>query len=134
MGGLVVFHIGVLLSHPHPCPLHLKVKGDFNPGSEEEKSRILAVVSGGGLESSSKTTVLGEGLRWCSGVLPSRDKPERSCLQETSPGPLGIFRAEGSLAVCLPLPPYPIDLSLPPSSLPFSALLPGAEDEVAMGT
>lgn len=45
MGGLLVFHTGVLLSHPHP--LNLKVKGDFSPRSEkEEKSRILAMVSG----------------------------------------------------------------------------------------
>lgn len=78
--------------------------------------------------------MLGEGLHWGSGVLHSRNKPEHSCLQVTSPGPLGIFWVEDTLAVCLPLPPYPIDLSLPPSSLPFSALLPGAEDEVAMGT
>lgn len=46
----------------------------------------------------------------------------------------GLSLVENTLVVCLPLPPYPVDLSLPPSSLPFSALLPGAEDEVAMGT
>lgn len=77
---------------------------------------------------------VGGGAALGSGVLRSRNKPEHSCLQETSPGPLGIFWVEDTLAGCLPLPPYPVDLSLSPSSLPFSALLPGAEDEVAMGT
>lgn len=87
------------------------------------------------LESSSKTTLLGEGssVDGYSGILPSRDKSEDSCLQETSPGPLGISLVEDTLVVCLPLPPYPCR-PLPPSPLPFSALLPGAENEVAMGT
>lgn len=34
-GGLVVFHTGVLLSHPHP--LNLKVKGDFTPGRRRRR-------------------------------------------------------------------------------------------------
>lgn len=101
----------------------------------QRKVEFWALVSAGSPGVLFKDHPVGGGEQHrCCGILPSRNRSEHSCLRETSPGPLGISLVEDTLVVCLPLPPNPIDLSLPPSSLPFSALLPGAEDEVAMGT
>lgn len=88
-------HWGVPASTPPtPCPLNLKVKAWLYPlgvGGRREVE-FLAVVSARSLEVLLKDLHAGGGVRpGCSAVLPSGNKPEHSCLQETSPGPLGIL-------------------------------------------